>query len=266
MKLQFLGYGSNSFSSLKTVSFLLKEKEEILLVDCGPAITYNLHAVVPNFTEVTNVFISHSHFDHFLGLPYFIIGRHLDVITAKKKNSTFIPSKLNVYLPKDLIEIVKNLINVCHKDIKSLSYDIEYFAINETEKIQFLGYHLIPFKVDHTVETYGFSLFNGDTKLLSYTSDTLYNENVIEQIKESKYLILEGMVPETETKFSENSKHATFTQMKNVVANILPKMAFVIHLQPRYIKDQDSIIQSLNNIDNTEILFPNEDVEYVLCL
>ena len=266
MKIRFLGYASNSFSSVKTVSFLLYKDEEIMLVDCGPSITNNLHALVENFSDITSVYISHSHFDHFLGLPYFIIGRHLDVIAKKKKNPDYTPSALDIYLPASLIEITHNLIQICHKDIAKLSYDVNYYPINEGAYIDFAGTSICPFAVNHTVETYGFSVFYEGKKLLSYTSDTLYDSRILDKLSDSKYLILEGMVPESENAFSVKSMHATFDQAKSVVQHVKPKEAFLVHLQPRYLSAQKQIIEELNVSTDALLLFPDEDVDYVLCI
>ena len=148
MKIRFLGYASNSFSSVNTVSFLLYNEDDIMLIDCGPSITNNLHSVVDNFTSITSVYISHSHFDHFLGLPYFMIGRHLDVLAKRKKDADYCARPLDIYIPSSLIEILQNLIKVCHKDIQKLSYDVNYHPLVEDDGIDFANSKIIPFAVN----------------------------------------------------------------------------------------------------------------------
>ena len=201
-----------------------------------------------------------------MGLPYFIIGRHLDVIEKKKKTPNYIPSALDIYLPVNLIEISRKLIDICHKDIVKLSYDVNYHPVNEDLCIDFAGTRIRSFAVNHTVETYGFSVLCGDKKLLSYTSDTLYDNRVLDKLLGSQYLILEGMVPETENVFSAKSMHATFDQAKSVVQYIKPKEAFLVHLQPRYLSAKKQIIKEMNTPTDTLVLFPNEDRDYVLCI
>lgn len=266
MKIRFLGYCSNSFSSVNTVSFLLYSKEHLTLFDCGASTTNNLHAVVPNFADVDTIYISHSHFDHFLGLPYFIIGRHLDVIARKKSDPEAVVKPLDIFLPRGLKELVELLITNCHKDIVKISYPIIYHVVDDNTVVDNDEYLVRSFAADHTVETYGFSIFYKGQKLLSYTSDTLYNDNIINAIAGSKYLILEGMVPAEESAFSIKSKHATFEQMCKVVNIVHPDEAFIVHLQPRYLSKKNEIEKKLNSIDNVKLLFPNTEEEYVLCL
>ena len=264
MKVRFLGYGSNSFGSINTVSFLLYHNESVALFDCGTSVTNNLHAVVPNFCDITHVYISHSHFDHFLGLPYFIIGRHLDGIAQKKNNPDYIPSPLKVYIPEELIDVTKNLISICHKDVARLSYEVEYYPICAESDIDFEGLKISPFASDHTVATYGAVVKLGEDKLLGYSSDTLYNEKIIDALRGCRYLVLEGMVPDCEQVFSDKAKHATFSQMTDVVGRLRPEMAFVVHLQPRYLSRQAEIAEAINCIPGSKIVFPEIGETYVL--
>lgn len=265
MKLLFLGYGSNSFSAINTVSFILCYNHNYFLVDCGPSITNNLHKHIPNFSMISGVYISHSHFDHFLGLPYFIIGRHLDIIAQKKKDPSFIPTKLHIYLPNGLEEIIKMLIFNCHSDIKNLSYTIIYHTIEEGSMFKHNEeLSIIPFEVEHTVKTYGCNFFYNKKKVVSYTSDTLYNNRIISNLNGCVCLILEGMVPSEEQSFSKNAKHATFNDAIDVVNTINPLYSFVIHLQPRFLEKKTEIEEVFHNKSSCEISFPKEGKWYEL--
>ncbi len=255
MELTFLGYCSNSFSSVNTVSFLINHNSRYSLFECGANTTNNLHQYVSNFSNIDNVFISHSHFDHFLGLPYFLVGRHLDIINRKKKEPDYIPEPLNVYLPKGLDNLVFRLLDVCHSDIKKLSFELIFHNIKE-KKIYDGDFQVSAFEVNHTVSTFGFSVYLNNEKVISYSSDTLYNDKIVAALAGSKILIIEGMVPESEIAFSNKAKHATFTQAVNVINTIKPKLTFIVHLQPRYLPTQNDIISSINKQTTTETVFP----------
>ena len=265
MKILFLGYGSNSFSAIKTVSFILNYEHDYFLVDCGPSITNNLHKHIPNFSMISGVYISHSHFDHFLGLPYFIIGRHLDIITKKKKNPNYIPSKLHIYLPNGLEDIIKMLIFSCHGDIKNLSYPIIYHTIEEGAEFKHNDeLSIIPFEVEHTVKTYGCNFFYNGKKVVSYTSDTLYNKKILSNLNGCDCLILEGMVPNEEQSFSNSAKHATFNDVIDVVNTISPLCSFVVHLQPRFLEKKTEIEEVFHKKCSCDTSFPKEGKWYEL--
>lgn len=267
MKLTFLGGCSNSFSAHNTVSFLVQDHATLALFDCGPSVTNNLHAFVPNFSAINYVFISHSHFDHFLGLPYFIIGRHLDVIAEKKMDTEFVPSPLHIYLPSHLIGIVEQLIQVCHQDIAKLSFELVYHAITPGEAVPCGSISIEAFPVNHTVQTFGFSIYRNGCKVISYSSDTLYDDTIIAQFSGSTVLILEGMVPSSESSFSAKTKHATFNQMRNVVEQTRPQKAFMVHLQPKYLEQAKEIVASINTVKDSVIYFPEVgDAHEILCV
>ncbi|NJF25749.1 MBL fold metallo-hydrolase [Thermococcus sp. Bubb.Bath] len=87
--------GSKRFRSSTLFEF---DDDRILLVDCGVGCHYRL-SDKGLLTEVDTVFITHSHIDHFLGLPEFLFQAHLE---GRKK-------ELTVYAPRivgRMIEVV----------------------------------------------------------------------------------------------------------------------------------------------------------------
>lgn len=222
---------------------------------------------MPDFSTIDYVFISHSHFDHFLGLPYFLMGRHLDIISRRKKDPEFVPSTLHIYLPEGLEDLVEQLLQVCHKDVAKLTFDRVYHTIDCSKTVSCDTFDVKAFAVNHTVQTFGFSVYQGTHKLISYSSDTLYDERIIENFSGSNVLILEGMVPDSESGFSTKTKHATFDQMRHVVEQIHPQKAFMVHLQPRYLKQAQKIIETINTVKGSVIDFPDVgDVHEILCV
>lgn len=252
----FLGFASNSFSENNNVSFVYRNEKDIMLVDCGASAIHNIHSVVGNLADINYCFISHSHYDHFLGLPYFLIGRNLDVIAQKKLDPNYKASELNIIIAKPLRKLISTLQEVCHPDIKSLSYPINYIDIDEKTNVQASMFELQIKKMNHSVETYGFSLFEEKEKVLSYSADTLFNSEIIDFFRDSHYLIVEGMVPDSEDIFSKTAKHATFSEAVGVFQEINPEYAFVVHLQPRYFNRLDEINQELSVKGNNRLGFP----------
>lgn len=255
-KIAFLGFASNSFSQNNNVSFVYKNEKDIMLVDCGASVIHNIHSVVENLADINYCFISHSHYDHFLGLPYFLIGRNLDVIAKKKRDPNYKASELNIIIAKPLRKLIVTLQETCHPDIKSLNYSINYIDIDEKTNIQTSMFELQIKKMNHSVETYGFSLFEKKEKILSYSADTLFDSDIINFFKGSHYLIIEGMVPDSEDVFSKTAKHATFGEAVRAFQEINPEYAFVVHLQPRYFNRLDEINKELLVKGNNKIGFP----------
>lgn len=265
-KITFLGFASNSFSAINSVSFIYDNGTDKLLVDCGATVLYNIHSIIENLVDINYCFVSHGHFDHFLGLPYFIIGRNLDAIAKKKRNPNCIISDLTILIDSELKNVLLLLLDVCHPDVKKLHFNINFVEINDSTVFETNNFVLSAKKVDHTVKTFALSIFENNNKILSYSSDTLYDNKIIDYMRHSKYLVIEGMVPESEETFSQSAKHATFTDALKVSNKLNPKQAFLVHLQPRYRVEIDKIEESLQQQANAKIEFPKIGVWYELCI
>lgn len=263
-KIAFLGYCSNSFSKKNNVSFLYENGANKMLVDCGSTVLLDIHSLVSSLLEINFCFISHSHFDHFLGLPYFLIGRNLDAIAKMKENPDFVVPDLNIIIEKKLQLLLIELLHKCHPDIKKLNYNINFIDLDDSRLVDTGDFKIQTKKMNHTVDTYGFYIIENGEKTLSYSSDTLYDEDIIDFFKESKYLILEGMVPNSESKFSKMAKHATFDNALEVINKTKAKFSFVVHLQPRYLGSVNQIEYYLNNNSDCKIGFPKVGEWYVL--
>ena len=259
----FIGYGSNSFSGINNVSFLYDNGEDKMLVDCGATVPLNMHSIISDFGKINYCFISHSHFDHFLGLPYFIMGRHLDIIANKKKDSAYQAADLNVIVHPSLKPLIQHLLSVCHPDVKKLSYDINFIDLHDGLSVTAAAFSLLTKQMDHTVETYGLSIFEGDSKVLSYSSDTLYNDEILSFLRGSHFLVIEGMVPEAERDFSITAKHATFSDAMMVSRQVQAKHNIIVHLQPRFLNNVDTIEAEFKSLNNGT-QFPKVGVWYEL--
>lgn len=257
-KIVFSGFGSNSFSALNTVSFIYDNGHEKMLVDCGASALYNIHATVSSLCDISYCFISHSHFDHFLGLPYFIIGRNLDAIARKKSNPDYIAPDLTVFIQKGLSDSVMSLLSLCHPDVKKLNFNVKFVEL--TDSLNYVGEHfrVTAQSVNHSVTTYAMTIYEGTNKVLSYSSDTLYSDSIIEFLRGAKTAIIEGMVPDDQQAFSLKAKHATFSDAINASKKIGAERTIVVHLQPRYYSQLEAINDMLKANGNINFPKPGE--------
>lgn len=69
-----LGTGHGSVTKIYNTCFLLENDGETLLVDTGGGIQIveNLKKAGYKLTDIKNIFISHCHTDHILGLCWFL--------------------------------------------------------------------------------------------------------------------------------------------------------------------------------------------------
>ena len=70
MRIVFLGTGGSWPSPERNVSAIaVKRGSEVILFDCGEGTQRQLMKSTVSFMQISKIFISHFHGDHFLGLP-----------------------------------------------------------------------------------------------------------------------------------------------------------------------------------------------------
>ena len=99
-------------------SILLKYKEHEILFDAGRGITLRLDQINNNYSKIHDIYISHMHFDHIVGLADFWLTSNL---WQKKKNT-------NVYGPGGIKEFCKELKK---SYVKDLHYRYDKNSISE---------------------------------------------------------------------------------------------------------------------------------------
>src|SRR4029453_17154835 len=115
-----------------------------LLFDCGEGTQRQLLRSAVGLVELREVFVSHFHADHYLGLPgmlktFALRGRELP---------------LTVYGPPGLRELFDALRRIFGK----LTYGVELVELAPGERLDRGDYDLVTFPVAHRVQSLGFAL------------------------------------------------------------------------------------------------------------
>ena len=256
-KIICLGIGSNSFSSLNTVSFGIKCNDKWLLVDCGPDIPRQIQKAGIAFDDVGSIILTHSHLDHTLGLPYLLFGRNLATMPFKKKGEIAPP--LKIISEKPTWETLKNLFDHSHPDILTLNYECNHIDIPEVNPIEICdGILLSTVKVSHSTVCYGLRIEDSSGFSFSYSSDSRPNNSFIEMAKGSQVLVLEGMVPHEASSFAEKTKHSTTKEAGEMARLISCPKTFIVHLRPMYVNIKKELEKEASGVAGFEISYPEE--------
>ena len=99
----FLGTGGSWPSVKRNVSSVaLKRAGEIILFDCGEGTQRQFQKSKLSYMQISKIFITHFHGDHFLGLP--------GLIQTMQLNDREIP--LYIYGPKGMIKLLNQLLSL----------------------------------------------------------------------------------------------------------------------------------------------------------
>jgi ribonuclease Z len=141
----FLGTaGSMPTAQRAPAALLVRRGGERLLFDCAEGTQRQLLRSSVGLVDLREVFVTHFHADHVLGLPgmfktFALRGRELP---------------LDVYGPRGLVELLGSLKRVVGK----LSYELGLYELEPGDVLERDGYRLATFNVAHGVSALGWSL------------------------------------------------------------------------------------------------------------
>jgi len=145
----FLGTSASAPTAGRAVAALLVRRGgDRLLFDCGEGTQRQLMRSSLGLPELEEIYLTHFHADHFLGLPgmlktFALRGRELP---------------LTVYGPPGLEELFAGLRRVLGK----LSYPVELVEVRPGEALERDGYRILVFPVHHGVSAVGYAVDEPD--------------------------------------------------------------------------------------------------------
>jgi ribonuclease Z len=245
-------------------ALLVRRGGDKLLFDCGEGTQRQLLRSSVGLLELEEVFLTHFHADHVLGLPgmlktFALRGRELP---------------LTIYGPRGLLELLASLRRVLGK----LTYDLEVCELGSGDVLERDGYRLATFDVEHGVFALGWSLIettrpgrfdveaadrlgvpNGPARgalqrgesvggvkpedvlgpprrgrKLVVTGDTAPSDAIVEAAWEADVLITEATFAEEERERAAETKHQTATQAAEVAQRANVTLLALTHISNRY--------------------------------
>jgi ribonuclease Z len=125
-------------------ALLVRRGADRILFDCGEGTQRQLVSTV-GLPELTEIFITHFHADHWLGLPGML--KTFDLRTRERP--------LTVYGPPGLRELVVLGMRVAGR----VRYPLELVELAPGDVLHRDGYRIAPVAVDHRTTAYGYVLF-----------------------------------------------------------------------------------------------------------
>jgi ribonuclease Z len=145
LDLVFLGTSGSAPTANRAPSALLVRRGgERLLFDCGEGTQRQLMRSVVGLPDLEEIYISHFHADHYLGLP--------GMLKTFQLRQREVP--LTVYGPPGLRDLFAALRRVFGK----LSYPLELVEVRPGEALERDGYRILVFPVHHGVTAVGYAL------------------------------------------------------------------------------------------------------------
>jgi ribonuclease Z len=144
----FLGTAASAPTARRGLpATLIRRGGEKLLVDCGEGTQRQLVRSV-GLVEIDEVFLTHFHADHVLGIPGLLKTYGLQARSAP----------LQICGPQGL----GRLFDVLGPVIGRLPFELNLVELDEGEELGRDGYRVVPFAADHGVRALGYALIEDD--------------------------------------------------------------------------------------------------------
>ena len=260
MRVTILGSGTprpdiNRFSQ----SILVEADGEKLLFDAGRGSTIRLTQARVNIGDISNIFLTHLHSDHTLGVPDMIMTGWI-----YQRNNV-----LNIYGPKGTKKFIDNIKLAFKEDIKIRvappeNHSMRGLKTNVLEIKEGVVFHkkdlkVIAFDVNHgggVQHAYGYKIIYKN-KSVVISGDTNYSNNLVKYAKDCDLLIHE-IADAPKKLISENPKirglmnyHTTPEEMIRVIENANPRYTILTHILALGGTTPENILSFIkSNIDN----------------
>lgn len=240
MKLTMLGTGNATVTECFNTCFLLSDEEDMhFLVDTGGGnrILKVLKDCDVSLEGIHDIFITHEHLDHLLGILWLI-----RMIGTKMNQGTY-EGTLSIYCHSELIEKICAMaeMTIQQKVCRHIGKDILFVAIETGEQMKILDSDITFFDIGSTkAKQYGFTMITRDGIKLTCLGDEPYNADNEEFVRNSDWLMHEAFCLYKEAdRFKPYEKHhstvkeACETASRLGVANLILYHTEETHLEER---------------------------------
>lgn len=198
----FLGVEGYPMQGRQTISVLVSNGANHILLDCGASIVQQLERTGIRVSEIGAVFVSHIHADHSSGVPLLCFGNVMERFygLASSKGSLRIIGIHAVLDP--LLSYCRTAYPLLWKENPML--EIEEITCPETEPASFdLGWcKVATFPTSHALPSVGCSVIAEGHKI-SFTSDSRRTPGIDSAVGGSDILICSILGPNTEAATSQ---------------------------------------------------------------
>lgn len=191
MKLTILGTGNAAVTEVYNTCFAFSDGDRHFLVDAGGGnqILKRLKDAGIPLKDIHDIFITHEHIDHLLGLIWLVrmIGQNMN----KEKYE----GDLRIYCHSDLIPVIKTItdLTIQKKVTKHIGERIQLISVEHGETKEIIGCPVTFFDIWSTkAKQYGFTIMLPGNVKFTCAGDEPYNERDYEFVKGSDWLMHEA--------------------------------------------------------------------------
>jgi len=220
MKVKFLGSGDafGSGGRLQTC-IMIESGQKKILVDCGATslVAMRKFGVAPN--DISAIFISHLHGDHFTGIPFFILDGQM---ISKRTVPLIIAGPPGTQ--KRIVDAMEVMFPGSSKVERKFSVEVVELELERPaviDEIKVTSYPMVHPSGDPSTAL----RIEFDGKIVTYTGDTEWTEAIVPAAMGVDLLISEAYFYDKQVKF-----HMSYTTLQEHFAELRVKKLVLTHM------------------------------------
>lgn len=224
----FLGTGEAMVTECFNTCFLLHIGQDMLLVDTGGGngILAQLKKADIPITDIHNIFITHIHTDHILGILWLMRG----IIDGKEKQN----AAITVYGHKEVTETIKGMCQLLFPKEKRTEIEriFHFQTVSDNEVISFPQWEMRVFDTQsQKCKQFGIDITSSDHKRLVYSGDEPLPPNQYKETQNANVLIHEAFCLEKEEDLFNPHKmsHSTVKDVAEKAAELSVQTLILVH-------------------------------------
>lgn len=226
-KMIFLGTGAAVSLTRQMTSILFVTDGGNFLIDCGDGMGTARQIVKAGvgLTSVRDIFLTHRHTDHIIGLPHILF---LELLKDQK-------AKIRVFGSKQTVRIVKKICFDTQDYVKKHKNRVAFIPIKENEEVRIgKGVTVTPIRVDGPKEirilTFGYRISIGK-KSVVFSADTLPSRNLVRKSMHTDILVHECFSLHKERINHPGLGHSTAREAGETAQKAQATQLILTHLQ-----------------------------------
>lgn len=260
-----LGTGNAVVTKCFNTCFALQKGDRYLLVDTGGGngILSALEKAGIPVPAIHDIFITHEHCDHLLGVVWMIRV----IATAMKKGGY--EGDCRIFCHSGLVSVIDTMakLTIQKKFYRMLGERIHLVPLEDGDHRQIIGYDVAFFDIHSTkARQFGFTLRLANGRKLACTGDEPYNEANYEQVKGSDWLLHEAFCLASQAEiFKPYEKHHSTVKDACELASRLQIPNLVLwHTEDRDLEHRKELYLAEGRDYYTGNLYVPDDLERIV--
>lgn len=259
-KLTMIGTGHGFVHELYNTCFVINDN---FLIDTGGSadIVKNIKLSGIKLSDIHDVFISHTHTDHLLGL-FWLLKR----LTGMYRGGTY-NGKLNIYCNDEVALAIKDIYKHLFPDVyvNLINEYMNIVIVNDQEELSINNqkYRFIDLKASKN-KLFGFETIFDNGKSLVFLGDETLNPDLYDIVKDKDYVMHEAFCLDADKDIFKpyEKKHSTVKYVCETLNGLNIKNLILYHTEDTHSDDKDILYkeEAEEYFDNNIIVPKDLDV------